>query len=228
LIVAISKELAVRIDLEDFRQHYASLSDEALFALDRSELVEEAQKCYDEELARRQLSVSDGLEYSPDSDVAATLPSQPPNRKRASSNVDSGAKPDWLDDAACACAFSSLPGDTAPEVDLARAALESAGIPCYISLRQVDPPRVAPQPEYQYEVMVPGDFCLEARGILDKEIFNARIEADLRNHLQGLSDEELSALNPQILTVGLLDQIERLTRVYNEELDRRKLQIGEP
>ena len=41
------------LDPEYLRHHYASLSDEALLELDRSELVETAQKCYDEELIRR-------------------------------------------------------------------------------------------------------------------------------------------------------------------------------
>jgi hypothetical protein len=41
------------VDLEYLRRHYASLSDEALLALDRSELVETAQKCYDGEVVRR-------------------------------------------------------------------------------------------------------------------------------------------------------------------------------
>lgn len=212
----------MQVDLEDFRRHYASLSDEALLALDRTELVAAAQTCYDEERARRE------LDSQVESEITATLPDQPASRKYASSSVEAGAKPDWLEGAACACAFSSLPGDTAPEIELARAVLESAGIPCYASERQIDPPRVAQQPEYQYELLVPGDCGLEARGLLDKEIFNARIEADLRTHLEGLSDEELSAINPQILTIGLVDQIERLTRAYNEELDRRKMESGEP
>ena len=43
----------MQVDLEYLRRQYASLSDEALLALDRSELVETAQKCYDEELVRR-------------------------------------------------------------------------------------------------------------------------------------------------------------------------------
>ena len=44
----------MQINLEDLRRHYASLSDEALREIDRSELVELAQQCYDQELAQRE------------------------------------------------------------------------------------------------------------------------------------------------------------------------------
>jgi hypothetical protein len=43
----------MQVDPEYLRQHYNLLSDEALLSIDRSELVEIAQKCYDAELARR-------------------------------------------------------------------------------------------------------------------------------------------------------------------------------
>jgi phosphatidylserine/phosphatidylglycerophosphate/cardiolipin synthase-like enzyme len=42
-------------DPEYLRRHYASLSDEALLAIDRTELVETAQQSYDDELERRKL-----------------------------------------------------------------------------------------------------------------------------------------------------------------------------
>src|SRR5207237_8235301 len=45
----------MQIDVEDLRRYYASLPDEALLALDRTELSEMAQKCYDKELERREL-----------------------------------------------------------------------------------------------------------------------------------------------------------------------------
>ena len=37
-----------------------------------------------------------------------------------------------------------------------------------------------------------------------------------------LSDEELRALNPEDICAGLLDRVERLTRVYTEEIARRR------
>src|SRR5690349_17957331 len=45
----------MKVSAEDFRRQYAGLSDEALLDVDRRDLVEVARKCYDEELARRQL-----------------------------------------------------------------------------------------------------------------------------------------------------------------------------
>ena len=62
-------------DPEYLRRHYASLSDEALLEMDRSELVETAQKCYDDELQRRKLLLQPG-----------SLP-------------DVEEKPEWLDEA---------------------------------------------------------------------------------------------------------------------------------
>ncbi len=41
---------------EDFRRHFELLSDAALLETNRDELVEMAQQCYDEEVARRGLS----------------------------------------------------------------------------------------------------------------------------------------------------------------------------
>ncbi len=45
----------MRISAEDFRQRYASLSDEALLEVNRDERVEMARVCYDAELAQRGL-----------------------------------------------------------------------------------------------------------------------------------------------------------------------------
>ena len=43
----------MQINPEEFRRHYDSLSDEALLEVNRDELVEVAQQCYDVELANR-------------------------------------------------------------------------------------------------------------------------------------------------------------------------------
>ncbi len=73
------------VDLEYLRRHYASLSDEALLELDRSELVETAQKCYDEELARRKpLGLTNPLVQT--ADLEGQLP-------------HGDGKPEWLDEA---------------------------------------------------------------------------------------------------------------------------------
>jgi hypothetical protein len=54
------------IDPEEFRRHYASLSDEGLLEIDRDELVEMAQQCYDEELAQRGIALQGDGDAAPD------------------------------------------------------------------------------------------------------------------------------------------------------------------
>jgi len=52
----------VQIDLEDFKRHYAMLSDDALLEINRDELVDAARVCYDAELADRKLARPDAEE----------------------------------------------------------------------------------------------------------------------------------------------------------------------
>lgn len=44
------------INTDDFRRHFEILSDDALLATNRDDLVESARQCYDEEVARRNLN----------------------------------------------------------------------------------------------------------------------------------------------------------------------------
>jgi hypothetical protein len=189
----------LRHDPEDFRQHYASLSDEALLAVERAELTETAQRCYDAELSTR--------------GIVSQLVAQD------SSDVGLGVQPEWLKDAACACSFEAVPGNNpAPELDDARNILESAGVPCSAVTREVAPSAVT---QRFWELMVPGALILQATSILDKEFFNPQLESEWRTHFDVLSDEELRALRLQDLTAGLIDRVERLTKAYKDELGRR-------
>ncbi len=202
----------MQINLEDLRHHYASLSDDGLLEIDRSELTEIAQKCYDDECEQRQLTQPD----APEDDYE--------EHSREAVDMDSGDKPDWLEDAACACTFSSDPGGaSASDVDNARDVLQTGGIPCYAYLHRIDPPSADPKPYYEYRVMVPGALNLEATSLLDKEIFNPGMEADWKAHFEALSDEEFGALNADAICAGLVDRIKRLRRAYDDELARRKL-----
>src|ERR1022692_3718082 len=68
----------MQIDPEELRRHYASLSDEGLWKIDRDELVDVAQQCYDEELAQRGLSLepeesATAVEVIEDPTLAATF-----------------------------------------------------------------------------------------------------------------------------------------------------------
>jgi len=46
----------MKLTAEDYRRNYAQMSDDEFLAIDRDELVDLARRCYDAELARRQLS----------------------------------------------------------------------------------------------------------------------------------------------------------------------------
>jgi hypothetical protein len=89
----------MQIDPEEFRRHYASLSDEGLLEIDRDELVDVAQQCYDEELAQR------GIAFEADAPVTPE---------------ESATHEEWV------LAATYL---TAEEANLAHAMLESAAIP---------------------------------------------------------------------------------------------------
>ena len=204
----------MQIDPEDLRHYYASLPDEALLALDRAELTEAARRCYDAEFAQRDLTSQEAPQDQADDEEEAM----------GALDLDSGDKPDWLEDAACVCAFATSPGSpSASAAENAREVLKAGGIPCYVYLNKVDPPSVHPQAQYEYSVMVPGAFNLQAISVLDKEIFNERVEDGWRTHFEALSDDELRALNWEIICAGLLDRMKRLKKVYEEEIARRRL-----
>jgi len=71
--------------------------------------------------------------------------------------------------------------------------------------------------------MVPGNLNMRATSVLEREIFNAEFEENWKTHLEALSDEELRALDPEAAFCGLFDRVERVNRVYEEELERRRL-----
>jgi hypothetical protein len=190
-------ENPVQVHPEKLRRHYASLSGEALLAVDRTELTHDAQMYYDEELADRG--------PLPDADGPLV--------------VDNSPEPDWLEDAFCVCAFAAFPGVyLAPDAAKACEALKAAGIPCHISTQEV---HETGAPQREYRVMVPGGRNLEATSVLDQKIFNPEIEADWKTHLQELSDDDFHAMNPELICAGLLDRPSRLKKAYDDELARR-------
>jgi len=183
---------------EDLRRHYASLSDEALLAVERSDLTPIAQTCYDEELAKREIVPGRG------------------------NGADGEDEPDWIEDSVCACSFDSSPGNnSAPDLEEARDILESAEIPCYVKVTPVDDSKEGPQTHLLCELLVPAWFHLPATSVLDKEFFNPRLEAEWRTHLQELSDEAFDALILEDLTAGWMDRVDRLSRAFTEEQERR-------
>jgi hypothetical protein len=197
----------VQIDLESLRHHYGSLSDEALLALNRDDLIEVAQKCWDEEVERR------GLNEPRESDAASD-----DGAGEAETSSEGDWDPDWLQDAVCACSFVGDPG-ASPASDAVKV-LDDVGIPCEVTTVEVTSAPGRPA-EYEYRVMVPAALNLKASSILDKELFNPELEADWRLHFQSLTDRELGALNPDLICMGLVDRIARLKRAYNDEVTRR-------
>jgi len=211
----------LQVNPDDLRHYYDSLSDEALQQIDRVTLTEMAQQCYDDELAQRKLSSG----HAESSHAAVTPPDQEDGGGEINDEFDLDAQPipAWLDDAARACTFTYLPGDVSTDdAKNARAALLAAGIPCYVEEQKIDKPRYEPAVLYEYSVMVPGALNLKAISVLDKEIFNPKVEADWKVHLETLSDEDLRALNSETICAGLLDRMNRLKRAYDQEIARRK------
>ncbi len=191
----------MKIDTDYLRRHYAEISDEALREIDRSELVEAAQKCYDEELARRR---------------STPAPTAAPVTRDVVDNHEE-AGPDWLEGAACVCTFANTPGsDSQLDAAEARDAIEAAGIACHIALEETGEERRS-----EYRVLVPASRTLEAMSILDRDVFNARLEAEWTAHLAALSDSELRSLSPDLICAGLLDRAERLRRAYEDEVAHR-------
>ena len=98
----------------------------------------------------------------------------------------------------------------------------AAGIPCHVAEQKIAKALYAPEVQYVYAVMVPGVLNLAAISVLDKEIFNPKVEADWKVHLETLSDEDLRALNSETICAGLLDRMNRLKQAYDQEIARRK------
>jgi hypothetical protein len=205
-------------DPEYLRQHYASLSDEALLELDRADLVEMAQPLYDREMAQRGLA---SAAEEPQDDGAADSPST--DFEISYERASSEDRPDWLEDASVAISYNVYPGSTGPPpASDAFEALRTAGIPCCLDLIETPPESAPVEPKGQWRVMVPAKFSFRASNILNKQIFNADFEESWKAHLEELSDDDLAEMSPREALCGLFDQIERATRVYNEELARRR------
>ena len=201
----------MQITSDELRRHYASLSDEELREMDPAGLTELARKCYEHEVDKRGLAEEAAPATSAGGDAGEDL--------AESSDVE----PDWLDHAACACSYTAFPGSNhAPDAARARDALLAAAVPCHLSVSAPDPRNEDPQAYDEYRVMVPESLNLKAISVLDKEIFNADLEADWRTHFAALSDDELREVRPDVVCAGLLDRVDRQTRAYNDEVARRK------
>ncbi len=207
----------MRIDVNDLRRHYESLSDEGLLEIDRGDLTDVARTCYDEEVRSR------GLDKR-----GTAMRRQPARESPASASEPVSHEPeetgaDWLEDAAEAYSEYIHPGSPATRADRAREVLSTAGIPVQVEMVEEPPEAHGGAPRQRLRVLVPGHLNLQATSILECEIFNEEFEASWRAHLEGLSNEELEEVTPEIAFGGLIDKIERVTKAYEEELARRGL-----
>src|SRR5580704_13183025 len=133
----------MRIDTEHFRRHNSMLSDPALFALNRADLIEAARSVYDEEVARRKaarqevdrITLQRSHEQAHQYDVAAELPEELEELEDDDLQPEAGPPPEWLEEAACACTFSV---DSSPDLRRVQVVLRAAGIPSYITTNQVE------------------------------------------------------------------------------------------
>ena len=212
----------MKLDPDFLRQHYASLSDESLLELDRSELVDVAQQIFDEEIKQR------GLDSPPaPPSYAISHSSEPAEEEYEFDNRPAGADgtPAWLEEGAEVYADNAYIGrPPAEHATAGRDALEEAGIPCHLELYEIPREESAqPNPTHRWRLMVPGELSQRAANVLDRDVFNPEFEEDWKTHLHSLSDKDLRATSPQDAFLGLYDRIARLNKAYHEELVRRRL-----
>lgn len=86
----------MQVDLAYLRRHYASLSDDALLAVNETELVDEARRIYDEEIAQRKLAP---VAKRGSGDAGFVAP-QIDGPNEVDADLDGDPEPDWLGDAA--------------------------------------------------------------------------------------------------------------------------------
>ena len=136
---------------ENFRRHFESLSDEALLAVDREELVDLARQYYEAELARRRLP----------------RPVRPVPLQADDLNTE-----EWV-------SIADYAWGNAAEAPLAEALLRSEAIPCYMkneNVMRIEPP-LSDAWGGGLNLMVPASFADQAREILNSRISEAELEA---------------------------------------------------
>jgi len=137
----------VEVSLDDFRRHFELLSDAALLATNRDDLVESARECYDEEVARRGLNTPPADEPAGDATSAALA----------------GHEGEEL----VLIATYNIPD----EASLARGLLESAEIPYQLQNEYVA------LGGFQLRLMVPAAFEEQALEVLQSEISEEELAA---------------------------------------------------
>jgi hypothetical protein len=222
----------MQLDPDYLRQHYAALSDEGLLEIDRADLVPAAHKIFDLEVASRNL-----VRPRDKRQVQTTIPGPPdlldeetgddeaeiddPEHEREVPGVEE--KPDWQDEAVEVWSYEVGP-ETQRLISEARGVVEAAGIPCYLDLCEIpEEDRNYPAQTHRWQIMVPVKQNLHATSVLERQLTNPGVEATWKSHLEALSDDELRSMTPEVVFCGLIDRLERVNRVYDEEIARRRL-----
>ena|SRR3989442_5430086 len=112
----------MQADSDYLRRYYSSLSDEALLAIDRDDLVEMAQKYYDAEVNRRELApLSSGRRTDRPRAVPRRSDDLSGGEIEAGGNPpDAGDRPAWLDEAGEVYSVVVLPGGGAADAGARR------------------------------------------------------------------------------------------------------------
>ena len=140
-------ETNMDVNTQDFKDHFNLLSDEALLAVNRGELVPVAQQCLDEEIAKRGLN------------LAATEADEEPAMAEDEPSPEE-------EDLAVVATY-----DVPEEGETARQTLENAGIPARLIQDPDDMQGV------QMELMVPERRVLEALEALGLQISEEELAA---------------------------------------------------
>ncbi len=153
----------MQIDPEDFKRHYALLSDDALLEINADELVDAARPYYDAELAERNLA----------------LPDNEDNAAQASSQTDGRIEGDLQ----LVATFLSI-----EEGNFARGLLQSADISCSFQNDQA----AAWTGIGELRLMVPASSYDQACEILDSSISEEDLIAQAEAEAEVSEDEEPS------------------------------------
>jgi hypothetical protein len=188
----------MQLDLDYLRGQFASLSDDALLAVNRADLVEVAQRVYDDEVGRRTVA------------------------KTESVIADAKQPPDWLDDAVEVYSFGVLPETNClPEAATRlRELLERSGIPHRLQVTEI-PAEPNKTSVHSWRLIVPKSEHLRATSALEAEIGNPEFEASWRTHLERLSNDELLNMDIKRTLPGLFDRVHRVKKAYKAEVRRR-------
>lgn len=200
----------MQIDTKALRKHYSSLSDEGLLAINRADLTDVAQNCYDAEINNRKLT----KQRRP---IEVDAPEEETETEYIDADEDAL---DWLAESAEVFSWTAAGTPPATEMDHTREVIKAAGIPCLLQL--VEEPEEKPR----WRIVVPGSLSLHAMSILDRDILNDQFEVEWRTHLETLSDSQVRLMTPQTVFCGLFDRVERAVRVYEEEVARRESNSG--